>query len=225
MEKLPDGRRNHNLPWPPSAGPLSIDRINDADRAALRELAKDKRLIIEIGTFFGGSAETMLDASNAEMICIDTFVGTRDNETFGIPKQVTLSYAALRLHRFSERTSIIVGSSQQVAKFISPNIADMIFLDADHSYENVKADIAAWMPKLKPGGIFAGHDYYKWSDSYTDSELAELSHLQCDMSSTVHCGVVRAMRESFKQFETMGDGDCSVWYAKHEWHKQLQKAA
>ena len=225
MEVLPDGRRHHDLPWPPSPGPLSIDRISDADRAALRELAKDKKFIIEIGTFFGGSAETMLEASAAEMICVDTFGGTQDNETACIPKQVMLSYAALRLGRFADRSSIIVASSQQAARFIPPGIADLIFLDADHSYESVKADIAAWMPKLKPGGIFAGHDYYKWSDTYTDDELAALGHLQCDPDSTVHCGVVLAMREAFEQFETMGDGDCSIWYVKRDWYNHLQKAA
>jgi len=36
---------------------------------------------------------------------------------------------------------------------------DFIFVDADHSYEGCLADMRAWWPKLKPGGIFAGHDY------------------------------------------------------------------
>jgi predicted O-methyltransferase YrrM len=36
---------------------------------------------------------------------------------------------------------------------------DFVFLDADHNYEAVQADIAAWLPKVRPGGILCGHDY------------------------------------------------------------------
>jgi predicted O-methyltransferase YrrM len=36
---------------------------------------------------------------------------------------------------------------------------DMVFLDGQHEYEAVKADIEAWLPKIKPGGLLAGDDY------------------------------------------------------------------
>jgi predicted O-methyltransferase YrrM len=36
---------------------------------------------------------------------------------------------------------------------------DFVFIDADHSYEGCKADIEAWFPKVKPGGLLSGHDY------------------------------------------------------------------
>lgn len=36
---------------------------------------------------------------------------------------------------------------------------DFVFIDADHTYEAVAADLAAWWPKVRIGGTLAGHDY------------------------------------------------------------------
>ena len=36
---------------------------------------------------------------------------------------------------------------------------DLAFIDADHSYVGCWGDIQAYWPKIKPGGILAGHDY------------------------------------------------------------------
>ena len=36
---------------------------------------------------------------------------------------------------------------------------DFVFLDSCHEFDHVLAEIDAWHPKVKPGGILAGHDY------------------------------------------------------------------
>ncbi len=57
---------------------------------------------------------------------------------------------------------------------------DFAFIDADHTYKAVKADIHAWWPKIQPDGILCGHDYgYKkdrrgiWGVSKAVNEFAE----------------------------------------------------
>jgi hypothetical protein len=63
-------------------------------------------------------------------------------------------------NRFAaDRINIIRKSSLDAAKDIPDRSCDLVFIDADHTYEAVKADIQAWRPKVKPGGYLAGHDY------------------------------------------------------------------
>jgi predicted O-methyltransferase YrrM len=49
--------------------------------------------------------------------------------------------------------------SVSASKNYQDNSLDFVFIDGDHSYEACKADILAWLPKMKNGSILAGHDY------------------------------------------------------------------
>jgi len=39
---------------------------------------------------------------------------------------------------------------------------DWVYLDAGHDYDSVVKDLEAVLPKLKPGGTIAGHDFVRW---------------------------------------------------------------
>jgi len=72
------------------------------------------------------------------------------------------------LARFYGRTRVIQLPSEMAARAYEDESLDFIFIDANHTYEATKADIAAWWPKVKRGGLFAGHDYGqrpKWQEA------------------------------------------------------------
>ena len=58
--------------------------------------------------------------------------------------------------KYSDRLIPIQGNSHLVADRV-PQV-DLVFIDADHSYNGCRGDIIAYSPKVKPGGILSGHD-------------------------------------------------------------------
>lgn len=49
--------------------------------------------------------------------------------------------------------------STQAARSFADESLDAVIIDANHNYEFVRDDLAAWLPKVKRGGIVAGDDY------------------------------------------------------------------
>ena len=50
-------------------------------------------------------------------------------------------------------------TSKEFVKEIADGSLDFVYIDGDHSYDSCKEDINMWLPKIKQGGIIAGHDY------------------------------------------------------------------
>lgn len=80
--------------------------------------------------------------------------------------------------------------SISASKRFKDNSLDFVFIDAAHDYESVKADILAWLPKVKNNGILAGHDYYPEHPEY--------------------CGVYQAVHEIFDKKFIKQSGDCFI---------------
>ncbi len=57
----------------------------------------------------------------------------------------------------------LCGWSTEVVDLVPDATLDWIYIDGDHRMEGCLADLKAWYPKIKPGGIIGGHDYeYGW---------------------------------------------------------------
>jgi len=64
--------------------------------------------------------------------------------------------------RFAGQTNVVVHrlDSLQAANQFADGFFDWVYLDADHSFYGILADLSAWYPKVRLGGILAGHDYF-----------------------------------------------------------------
>jgi predicted O-methyltransferase YrrM len=108
---------------------------------------------VEIGVNRGHFSEHLLvtTGQNLTLYSVDSWDSKNGEER--------LAEARQRLSRFGERNHIIVSTSVEAAKLFKDDFFDFVYIDADHSYEAVKADLEAWWPKAKDKALFSGHDY------------------------------------------------------------------
>jgi predicted O-methyltransferase YrrM len=140
---------------------------------AYRELATrvvtecDARgVIVEVGCWLGRSTSYVAGLARARglrLVCVDAWAGSSD--------RFDAQYCELLAQRDIEAefrhhldALAIAGDirhtiSLTAAATFEPGSVDLVFLDASHDEAAVAADIAAWWPTLRPGGILAGHDY------------------------------------------------------------------
>lgn len=67
-------------------------------------------------------------------------------------------------HAEERRFELRLRSTEAAALFPDGSL-DFAFIDADHGYQSVRADVAAWWPKVRAGGLLCGHDYGVYGDA------------------------------------------------------------
>lgn len=67
--------------------------------------------------------------------------------------------AVQSLAPFGVRSEVIRATSLEASKSFREGQFDFVYIDAQHHYEAVMQDLELWYPKVREGGILAGHDY------------------------------------------------------------------
>jgi len=123
---------------------------------------------VEIGTWAGKSAtymavEIINSGKKIKFDCIDTWEGSPEHMNFSEIINDTLYSDFLKnIEPVKENINPVKLDSIKASVLYADESLDFVFIDATHEYENVKNDINAWFPKVKRGGILAGHDYPTW---------------------------------------------------------------
>jgi hypothetical protein len=124
-----------------------------------------KALGFQVGAEIGvetGEYSEVLSAKNphVRLFCIDAWKAYRGYRDHVSQAKLDGFYdtACERLRPFPN-TKLVRGFSSEIAKDTRDGSLDFVYIDANHKYEHVVADIAAWEPKVRSGGIISGHDF------------------------------------------------------------------
>ena len=153
-------------------------------------------ICVEVGVWRGDFTRIILNQVKPDKIILidpwknfddrtDAFDGkTKDKDFDDIYQSVCDRYAA---EMASGQLEIKRGLSQPVLTAMDPGSLSFLYLDGDHSYNGVKADLRAAFPLMKQGGIIMMDDYHRrgwWGD-----------------------GVIRAAHEFLGEYA----GDLRIW--------------
>jgi Methyltransferase domain len=149
---------------------------------------------VEIGSWKGCSSAFMAveianSGKNIQFDCVDTWKGSEEHQEDPSIVNDTLYDEFINNMKPVEGLYRPVRMPSLAAAACYDNESlDFVFIDAAHDYDNVRADILAWFPKVKVGGIIAGHDF---SPTATTNVSKAVRELFTEFSNPIHCWVVQ----------------------------------
>jgi predicted O-methyltransferase YrrM len=111
---------------------------------------KPKDEVVEVGSFSGVSSR-VLSMHCKTLYCVDPYSWKETKEAEQMFDAMLPEYPNIKkIQMFGSEATFFFGDHS----------LDLVYIDADHTYEAVVADINDWKAKIKPGGYIAGHDFY-----------------------------------------------------------------
>jgi len=123
---------------------------------------------VEVGSWKGRSAcfmgvEIHNSGKSIKLDTVDTWLGSEEHIGYEILNEDALYREFIsNIQPIKHIINPIRMTSIEASKLYEDESLEFVFIDASHKYEDVMDDLKAWYPKVKKGGIFAGHDYPTW---------------------------------------------------------------
>ena len=144
-------------------GWFKFGRIYEAAIAA----ADGGAVFVEVGSWKGRSAYFMASrirdsGKQIRFYCVDHWLGSDEDEHARDPAVIAGRLYETFLRNVAPVREFLTPlrmTSLDAARLFPDGSCDLVMIDASHDYESVRADIAAWWPKIKRGGVLAGDDY------------------------------------------------------------------
>jgi len=119
---------------------------------------------VEVGVCQGVFSRTILEAwKGYRLFLVDPWthqgILMDKSDVSNLEHQENMEATKEHLKKFRDRFEILRIKSPEASLAFEDESLDFVYLDARHDYRSVMADLKAWYPKVKIGGILAGHDY------------------------------------------------------------------
>ena len=121
-------------------------------------------VIVELGVYRGDYLAKFAEVlPNGHCYGVDSWLDHLQGRERTTPTSKSADAERIAFNRFASVTNVRLVKSATVkaaARFADESL-DCVYVDADHTLVGCNADLTAWYPKVKRGGIIAGHDYMK----------------------------------------------------------------
>jgi predicted O-methyltransferase YrrM len=118
--------------------------------------AEQPQTIVEVGVYCADLSRLLLPIKSVKrLILVDSWA----NEWKTQEHMDCIARSVMAWAETDARVQVVREASVQAAKRFSDHSIDFWHLDADHSYESVVGDLAAWRHKVKPGKLMTGDNF------------------------------------------------------------------
>jgi predicted O-methyltransferase YrrM len=150
----------------PSAEPDAVTLSTRDDLPSFLEGRGFRGRGVEVGVLTGAFSARLLSGwSGEKLISVDPWLeqkpweyADRTNVAQG-EQELRYRETCGRLAQFGERSQVWRMKSREAAARIEDESLDFVYIDARHDEASVTEDLCLWWPKVRPGGVVAGHDY------------------------------------------------------------------
>lgn len=151
-------------PEPDAALPV---RIPASHRNDLARLFQEEGFTqgAEIGVWGGEFSEVLCQLNPAlHLLCIDPWVAYPSYQDLRRPQALPQKYLEAEARLAPYGCLIRREFSKDAAPTVPEGSLDFVFIDGNHAFSAVREDLALWCPRVRVGGVVAGHDYYDFHD-------------------------------------------------------------
>lgn len=157
------------------------------DMGAYRQIVGGLRCgayMVEVGPYCGRSICSVaeeLKMLDVRVLLVDAFCGDDRSAQIVAAKSAgrVLPTSTVRAeleenlcrYGIDDRCTVRSAWSEEGAAAVADGGLDLVFIDTEHTYEGTVRDVRAWAPKVREGGLMAGHDYKKAGGGSMYSEM------------------------------------------------------